>query len=179
MPLAKPVSDHVRKAAEAFGNFNRLTDDLTCVAVKVVDAPRALAHAELAIRSDLCELRRARAFVRECCDGDRERRLPDVDVAALELAVNEAASNIMKHAYHGRADQYIQLEAERFSDRVSIQLHHLGESFDPTAVPPPALDGSRESGFGKYLMANSVDEVRYFRDARGRNCIELVKVRTS
>ena len=31
-------------------------------------------------------------------------------VDALELAVNEAASNIMQHAYHGRADQSIHLE---------------------------------------------------------------------
>jgi anti-sigma regulatory factor (Ser/Thr protein kinase) len=89
--------------------------------------------------------------------------------------VNEAASNIIKHAYHGRADQRIQLDAEAASDRVTIRLHHLGDSFDPAAVPPPALDGSRESGFGMYLITHSVDDVRYFRDERGRNCIALVK----
>ena len=82
----------------------------------------------------------------------------------------------MKHAYHGRADQRIQLEADAFPGRVSIRLHHLGDSFDPAAVSPPALDGSRESGFGIYLITKSVDEVRYSRDERGRNCIALVKV---
>ncbi len=90
--------------------------------------------------------------------------------------MNEAASNIMKHAYHGRADQRIQLEADMFPGRVSIRLHHLGDSFDPAAVSPPALDGSRESGFGIYLITKSVDDVRYSRDERGRNCIALVKV---
>ena len=90
--------------------------------------------------------------------------------------MNEAASNIMKHAYHGRADQRIQLEAEACPDRVSIRLHHLGDSFDPAGVAPPALDGSRESGFGVYLITRSVDEVRYSRDDRGRNCIALVKI---
>ena len=93
--------------------------------------------------------------------------------------MNEAASNIMKHAYHGRADQRIQLEAEAFPGRVSIRLHHLGDSFDPAAVSPPALDGSRESGFGIYLITKSVDDVRYSRDERGRNCITLVKVLNS
>ena len=42
--------------------------------------------------------------------------------------------------------------------------------------PPPALDGSRESGFGIYLITKSVDDVRYSRDERGRNCIALVKM---
>ena len=62
---------------------------------------------------------------------------------------------------------------------VSIRLHHLGDPFDPSTVPPPALDGSQESGFGIYLITQSVDEVRYYRDERGRNCIALVKVRRS
>jgi anti-sigma regulatory factor (Ser/Thr protein kinase) len=81
----------------------------------------------------------------------------------------------MKHAYHGRADQRIQLEADAFPDRVSIRLHHLGDAFDTVAVSPPALDGSRESGFGMYLIGKTVDEIRYSRDERGRNCITLVK----
>ena len=41
----------------------------------------------------------------------------------------------------------------------------------------PLLDGSRDSGFGAYIIAQSVDEVRYYRDERGRNCIALVKAR--
>ena len=127
------------------------------------------------IRSDLEDLRRAREFVREFCRLVPSGPLDQDDVGALELAVNEAASNIMKHAYHGRADQRIQLEADTFPGRVSIRLHHLGDSFDPAAIRPPALDGSRESGFGIYLMDECVDEVRYSRDDRGRNCISLTK----
>ena len=171
--------DAIRKAAVAFAQSDRLTDDLTCVAVKVGDAQRPLARAELEIRSDLADLRRAREFVREFCRMVPEGLLDQDDVAELELAVNEAASNIMKHAYHGRADQRIQLEADVFPGRVSIRLHHLGDSFDPAAVSPPALDGSRESGFGIYLITKSVDDVRYSRDERGRNCITLVKVLNS
>jgi sigma-B regulation protein RsbU (phosphoserine phosphatase) len=165
----------IRKAAMAFAQSDRLTDDLTCVAVKVGEAQRPIARSELEIGSDLKDLRRAREFVREFCRMVPQGLLDQDDVAGLELAVNEAASNIMKHAYHGRADQRIQLEAETLPGRVSIQLHHLGDPFDPTAVSPPALDGSRESGFGVYLIARSVDDVRYSRDERGRNCIALVK----
>ena len=167
--------DAVRAAAMAFAGSDRRTDDLTCVAVKVVEVLQPLARSELEIRSDLTDLRRARVFVRDFCRMVPEGLLDEDDVAALELAVNEAASNIMKHAYHGRADQLIALEADAFPDRVAVRLYHLGDSFDPTSVRPPALDGSRESGFGVYIINRSVDEVRYSRDPRGRNCIALIK----
>ena len=49
--------------------------------------------------------------------------------------------------------------------------------FELGAAPPPVLDGSRESGFGIYLMTNSVSEVQYSRDDRGKHCIALVQNR--
>ncbi|HJX10819.1 MAG TPA: SpoIIE family protein phosphatase, partial [Candidatus Binatia bacterium] len=168
----------IRKATVTFSGSGRLIDDLTCVALKIQEPPLALARAEIEIRSDLKELSRAREFVRTFC-----RHLPSPvnkdSVGALELAVNEAASNIMKHAYHGRTDQWIRLDAEAFPNQISFRLHHLGDPFDPSAVSPPALDGSQESGFGMYLIIQSVDEVRYYRDERGRNCVALVKVHRS
>jgi anti-sigma regulatory factor (Ser/Thr protein kinase) len=69
------------------------------------------------------------------------------------------------------------VEAEAFPDHVSIRLHHFGDPFDPSEAPPPPLDGSRDSGFGAYIITRSVDEVRYYRDERGRNCVALVKFR--
>jgi sigma-B regulation protein RsbU (phosphoserine phosphatase) len=168
--------DAVRTTAMAFAASDRVTDDMTCVVVKVSAVQEVLAHSELEIRSNLRDLGRARAFVREFCRMVPGRLLDEDDAAELELAVNEAASNVMKHAYHGRADQRIQLEADAEPDRVSIRLHHLGDPFDAATVSPPALDGSRESGFGLHLIARSVDEVRYTRDERGRNCIRLVKM---
>jgi PAS domain S-box-containing protein len=173
----RALVDAIRDSAIAFGGSDRFADDLTCVAVKIVDTPMCLKHAEIEIHSTLQDLRRARAFVREACQAAQPGLLDEDDVAGIELAVNEAASNVIKHAYHGRADQPIQLEIDIFPERVSVRLHHLGDSFDPATAPLPAFDGSRESGFGLYLMARTVDEVQYSRDDRGRNCIALVKTR--
>ncbi len=171
----QPLVDAVRQATVAFAESDRLVDDLTCVAVKISGAEQPLAHSELEIGSDLKELAHGREFVREFCRSLPEGLLDAGDVAQLELAVSEAASNIMKHAYHGRVDQRIQLEASRFLDHLSIKLYHLGEPIDVTVVSPPALDGSRESGFGIYLIGKSVDEARYSRDEQGRNCTTLIK----
>jgi PAS domain S-box-containing protein len=169
----------VQESVFAFSQSERLSDDLTSVAIRIKEAEQPVASAEVDIRSDLKQLRRAREFVRAFCGNLPDVPLDENSTEALVLAVNEAASNIMKHAYHGRTDQSIQLEAQAFYGHVSIRLHHLGDPFDPSTARPPALDGSRESGFGVYIITQSVDEVRYCRDDRGRNCVALKKARRS
>jgi PAS domain S-box-containing protein len=169
----------IRKAVFEFSGSAKLTDDLTSVAIRVEEKRVPLIRAELEIRSDLKELRQAREFVRAFCRNLPGPPLDEDRAGALELAVNEAASNIMKHAYHGREDQWIHLEGEAYTDYVSIRLHHLGDPFDPSAAPAPVLDGSRESGRGAYIIAQSVDQVRYYRDERGRNCVALTKTRNA
>jgi sigma-B regulation protein RsbU (phosphoserine phosphatase) len=167
----------VRQAVAAFTGSGRLTDDLTILAIRVQERQMPIAREELEIRSDLKQLRKAREFVRAFCRNLPGPPLDEDSVAALELAVNEAAANIMKHAYHGRQDQSIHLEAKAFPRRLAIQLHHFGDAFEPSTAPPPSVDGSRDSGFGVYIIARSVDEVRYYHDERGRNCVALVKTR--
>jgi len=103
--------------------------------------------------------------------------LDEESLCQFELAVTEAASNIMRHAYQGRTDQRIRVIVEAFPDRMVMRLWHCGLAFDPQAAPPPAFDGSREHGFGVYIITRCVDEVRYVRDAHGENGICLVKRR--
>ena len=168
----------IRKAVATFSGGARLTDDLTSVAVRVEERLLPVAHGEVDILSDLKQLRGVREFVRRFCNKLPGMPLDEGSEDALELAVNEATSNIMKHAYHGRRDQWIHLDAEAFPTHLSVRLHHLGDPFDPSKVPPPPMDGSRESGFGAYIITKSVDEVRYYRDDHGRNCVALMKFRT-
>ncbi|MGB0110767.1 MAG: ATP-binding protein, partial [Terriglobales bacterium] len=148
----------VRQAVATFTGSLRPTDDLTIVAIRVQERQIPIARQELEIRSDLKQLRKAREFVRAFCRNLPGPPLDENSVAALELAIDEAAANIMKHAYHGREDQSIHLEAEAFPGRLAIRLHHFGDAFDPSTAPPPSLDGSRDSGFGIYIIAKSVDE---------------------
>jgi anti-sigma regulatory factor (Ser/Thr protein kinase) len=169
----------IRNAVFAFSGTDQLPDDLTSVAVRAESRETPLVRAEIEIRSDLGQLCRVREFVTAFCRSLPGQPLSQESVGALELAVNEAACNIMKHAYHGRNDRWIYLEAEAFPSRIMTRLYHLGETFDPSRLPPPPLDGSRDSGFGAYIISKTTDDVRYYRDERGMNCIALVKMRNS
>lgn len=168
------LAKRLRAAVEAFSGSGSFTDDLTCVTVKLKEhrLPGPLRRAELTISSDLQELAAARDFVRDIAG---KGVLSEERINALTRAVSEAASNIMIHAYGRRPDRRIELDTEVFTDRVVVRLHHLGMSFDPHKVAQPRFDGSQEGGFGMYIIAQSVDEVLYYVDDRGRNCIALVK----
>jgi PAS domain S-box-containing protein len=167
--------EEIRKSVTKFSGTDRLADDLTGVAVRLDPPP--LRVASLDITSDLNQLVSVRDFVRAFCRAVPGPPIGDESEAALELAADEAASNIIKHAWHGRTGECIRIEAEAFPGRVSVRFIHRGDSFDPASVSPPKLDGSRESGFGTFIIAQSVDSVRYYRDEQGRNCIALTKFR--
>ncbi|MEJ2009874.1 MAG: SpoIIE family protein phosphatase, partial [Acidobacteriota bacterium] len=167
----------IRSAVFTFSGTDRLADDLTSVAVRVESREAPLAREEVEIRSDLKELCQVREFVSSFCHGVPGAPVSQESICSLELAANEAASNIMKHAYHGRTDRWIHMEGEAYPSHILIRLYHLGDSFDPSGLPPPVLDGSQESGFGAYIISKSTDDVRYYRDERGMNCITLVKAR--
>ncbi|HXH48201.1 MAG TPA: PAS domain S-box protein [Terriglobia bacterium] len=169
----------IRGSVFDFSGSENLVDDLTSVAVRVETRETAVARADVEIRSDLRYLGQAREFVNAFCRNLPGPPLSKESINAIELAVNEAACNIMKHAYHGRGDRWIYMEGEAFASRVILRLYHLGDPFDPTGLAPPVLDGSRESGFGTYIISKSTDDVRYYRDERGMNCISLVKKRIS
>ena len=173
---SRALVEAIRDAVLSLCGGRRLTDDLTCVAVRVEASLLPLARDEIELESNLGELRRARAFIRAFCERLPGEPMDEARTAELELAVDEALSNIVKHAYAGHAEQWIHLVGEAFPDAVAIRLYHLGDPFVPSAARPPTLDGSRESGFGAYLITRSVDEARYYRDERG-NCVALVKAR--
>jgi sigma-B regulation protein RsbU (phosphoserine phosphatase) len=177
-PGMTDVTQLVALIGSAVREFSRCAhprDDQTCVALRVEAARLPLRHAELELKSALEELGRVRDFVRDFCRDLPGEPLDDDAVAELVLAANEATSNIMKHAYGGDRDQLIIVEADAFADRVSVRMRHLGSPFSPQSVPAPQFNGSRESGFGAYMIESSVDEVTYYRDTSGRSCVALFK----
>jgi anti-sigma regulatory factor (Ser/Thr protein kinase) len=127
--------------------------------------------------SELRHLAAVRALVREVCRHAWGDTIDEEWLVKLELAVDEAASNVVLHAYEGQTGLPIEVAVAADADQVCVTLFHQGKPFDPDAVAPPAFDGSRESGFGLYLIRQAVDELAFFQDERGRHGIRLVKKR--
>jgi sigma-B regulation protein RsbU (phosphoserine phosphatase) len=167
--------ESIRLAVVSFCGSDHLADDVTIVALRVEETGPPIAKAVKTISSGLCHLHEARKFTRTFCERLPGGLLGRDSVDALELAVNEATSNIMKHAYGGRSDRWIHIEAEAFPGRVAIRLRHQGIPFSPQPPSPPSVDTLRESGFGLFMLSQCVDNVQYYQDERGGNSICLTK----
>jgi anti-sigma regulatory factor (Ser/Thr protein kinase) len=136
-----------------------------------------MAHLRQRYTSDLRHLAAMRSAVRAACEQAWGANAPPDAIHQLELALSEAAANVVLHAYGRVPGQPVELVIDTDPSQVCVSLYHCGRDFDPEGVARLAFDGSQESGFGMYLMRQSVDEVQYLHDQEGRCGIRLVKRR--
>ncbi|MCQ3938041.1 MAG: ATP-binding protein [Chloroflexi bacterium] len=102
-------------------------------------------------------------------------------IYSLQLAADEASSNIIEHAYEGESDASLDLVCEMRGNEIVIILRDWGKSFDPSGVKDPNLSADLSSrqvgGLGMYLMRKLMDTVRYESNARTGNLLIMTKRR--
>ena len=105
----------------------------------------------------------------------------DKDVYNIQLATDEAASNIIEHAYEKISDGVVDLSCGMQGDTITIILTDHGESFDPSEVPLPDLKADLSNrkigGLGIFLMRKLMDEVRYEPRPDKSNTLTMTKRR--
>ncbi len=110
----------------------------------------------------------------------RSAGFSDKDVYALQLAADEAASNIIEHAYAGRSDGSFVMSCDFQKDRLVITFRDQGQAFDVSKVSNPDLKADlserKIGGLGIYLMRKLMDEVHY-RSTGSENILTLTKRR--
>ncbi len=90
----------------------------------------------------------------------------------VQLAVDEACTNIIQHAYSGQKGVII-LICELADDDLIVTIRDRGKPFVPSSVPSPDveadLDRRKTGGLGIYFMRKMMDEVSYAFDAEKGN----------
>lgn len=96
----------------------------------------------------------------------------------LSLAVDEATTNVIEHAYHGAPDRTIEVRIEDQGPEFRVDVVDTGNMVDPRAMPQVNLERyvseRRTGGLGVHLMEKIMDSVTFRRTAR-RNVCCLVK----
>ena len=117
-----------------------------------------------------------REFVGEIA---RKGGFGDKDVYNIQLATDEAASNIIEHAYEGVKDGILDLSCGMESELIKIILIDYGEPFDPSAIPMPDLQADlsdrKIGGLGIFLMRKLMDEVHYEPRDDKSNVLTMIK----
>jgi anti-sigma regulatory factor (Ser/Thr protein kinase) len=127
---------------------------------------------KLVINTDPRLLHIVRGVIRYCA---QVAGFPESDVDCLAMAIDEAAANVIRHAYDNRPDAQLSLEILPFSDRIEFVLEDKGRKIRPEAIRPRALSDVRPGGLGTYFIRCFMDESSYDPDFAGGNRLRMVK----
>lgn len=104
-----------------------------------------------------------REFIKEHC-----ARYPGVNAETLydiQLAVDEACTNIITHGYADMDPGSIILDLEMGPDKLTIYLTDFGHSFEPDSAPTPDVQAPLEErelgGYGLFFIQQSIDQMDY------------------
>lgn len=112
----------------------------------------------LEFRSDTSMLADMRHAAREFLT---ESKLDEMQSELIILALDEACTNIIRHAYQGRSNCPISLSMDTQPDRIVCVIRDFGKSCDPEKIRSRELDDFRPGGLGVRIMQTAFDEVHF------------------
>lgn len=131
------------------------------------------------------QIRNVCEFVAE---GAKTARLDEDDIFHIELACDEACTNIIEHAYGQENRGLIEVIWQVNADNFTIIFIDQGQPFDPDQVPVPlstqelqnldGLDDLKVGGLGLHFMKKLMDEVIFaFDEQKGNQLIMIKKIK--
>ena len=97
----------------------------------------------------------------------------------VALAVDEACTNVIKHAHKFTATRPIDILIQTDDQKIKITISDQGSGFDPTRLVKPDLKKftkeARHGGLGIYLMQTLMDEVDYSFNPGIKNQVQMIK----
>ena len=168
----REIVDAMDAQVAAFVGGAEQSDDLTLMAVRY-QKPAII------MRNDIQQIPTLAEWVDEL-GIPMELNMP------INLALEEAVSNVMLYAYPGRNDGKVFVEFAKAKDeqgeKLIFTISDSGIPFDPTAKPEADITLSAEEraigGLGIHLVRKLMDEIRYERQDE-KNILTLVKILNS
>lgn len=109
----------------------------------------------------------------------RAAGLNESEAYQVQLAVDEACSNIIEHAYGGEGIGDIAVECHVSKGQIEVILQDHGKKFDPDGLPEPqigvSLEKLRSRGAGVFLMRKVMDVVEFDFSRTGTTILRMVK----
>ena len=122
--------------------------------------PQAEIH--MKIISTPAHLRVVRSALERICEMMAFR---EDERGGIVLSLDEALSNIIKHAYHGADDRPIEITfrpgAGEAGVELAIEVRDWGDPAPPETIKSRDLDDVRPGGLGVHIMTSCMDEVAY------------------
>src|SRR4030042_5785443 len=130
---------------------------------------------EIKVPADIDHLGEMRDFITHV---GRKYGIPERSINAFKLAIDEAGTNIIKHAYRDW-DGLITIRIFVRDKSATVCLIDQGNAFDPSKVKDPDLqryvDIGKKGGLGIFIIRRVIDTIDYRKTPEG-NELRLTKV---
>jgi anti-sigma regulatory factor (Ser/Thr protein kinase) len=136
----------------------------------------------LTVRGRYAEIQRLCTFV---SNGARQAGFSEDSIFQIELACDEACTNIIEHTYGGEDEGEITVRWQVENRTFVVSIEDNGQRFDPGQIPPPpmppgspAADNEFEiqvGGLGVFFMRELMDEVEFSYEAGKGNVLTMEK----
>ncbi len=173
---AKDNLEVMHKAVSDFVGEADPSDDLTMLFIHYLnDMQPDETERHLILHNDIQQIPQLAEFIETIAD---EIKLDQGMAMSLNLALEEAVTNVILYAYPEGSDGLVDIEAVMSKDKLKFIISDSGQAFDPTAAPEADVTLGVEDrpigGLGIYLVRNIMDTVSYAR-ADGKNVLTLTK----
>ena len=145
------------------------SDDLTLLYIRYMnESPQAVTERHLVLHNDIQQIPQLAEFMEFVA---QTAKIDSVLTNSLNLAVEEAVTNVMLYAYPAGTDGLVDIGVLIRRDLLEFSIVDGGKAFDPTAAPEADITLNVEDrpigGLGIFLVRQIMDDVSYERkDAR-------------
>ena len=135
---------------------------------------RAAEPVVLVLPSEAGVLGVVRAALRALAEDARRVRLDAREVDEVQVALQEACTNAIRHAHKGDPEKRFHVELRRLDDALEILVKDRGAPFDLDAKKPVPPEALQEGGYGIRIMRSWMDDVTLSREGEW-NVLRLVR----
>ena len=93
----------------------------------------------------------------------------------MTVAINEAAANVIRHAYKNSGKGTVSLEIVTHPDRMVFILEDSAPKVQPSAIRSRPLDEIRPGGLGTFFINSYMDECAFDEQCAEGNRLVMVK----
>ena len=173
---SKDVVDEVKRSVAQFVMGAEQSDDQTLLAFRYTpQKEQAVYQKSLIVTNSLKEVTRVNDFIKQISS---DLSLDNALAKQLQLAIEEAAVNVIEYAYPEGTNGDVEISVEVFSDQMMFKIIDGGVSFAPTDVAKADTTLSVEDrpigGLGVFLVRSLMDKINYER-INGKNILTMWK----
>ncbi len=166
----------IKNAVAEFVGEAPQSDDLTMLFIHYLNGSlNQQKERRLVLHNSVDQISQLTDFLQEIAD---EKGLDTSTAMNINLALEEAVTNVIMYAYPEGTDGLVDLEAILRDDSLVFILKDNGTPFDPTAAPEADVTLSAEErkigGLGIFLVRKIMDTVHYVR-SDGQNVLSMTK----